>query len=57
MFIEPDLAIVRIEEHSYNISRIEVSMLVVLLQLQPTNVKASYEEGTARLTPSFFEVV
>ena len=57
MFLKPDLAVVRIEEHGHNIGRIEISNLIILLQLQPANVKACHEVGAARLTPSFFKVV
>jgi hypothetical protein len=32
-------------------------VLVVLLQLQPTDVQAGHKKGAARLTPSLFEVV
>jgi hypothetical protein len=38
------LAVVRIEEHSQNIRRIEVGDSVVLLQLQLTNVEAGHKE-------------
>jgi hypothetical protein len=31
VLFEPDLAVIRIKEHCYNISRIKVSVLVVLL--------------------------
>jgi hypothetical protein len=44
VLFEPDLAVVRIEEHSQNIRRIEVGDGVVLLQLQLTNVKAGHKE-------------
>jgi hypothetical protein len=57
VLFEPDLAVVRIEEHSQNIRRIEVGDGVVLLQLQLTNVEAGHKEWTTRLTPSFFKVV
>ena len=57
MFLKPYLAVVRIEEHGYNIGQIEVSNLIILLQLQPANVEAYHEVGAARLAPSFFKVV
>jgi hypothetical protein len=38
MFFELKLAVVRIEEHGYNISRIQVSFAVVFDKLLPSNI-------------------
>lgn len=57
MLFEPDLAVVRIEECYYNISRIEVSNPVVLLQLHLAKIEGCHKEGSPRLTPSLFKVV
>jgi hypothetical protein len=43
MFFEPKLAVVRIKEHGYNISRIQVSFALVFDKFLPSNIQASHE--------------
>jgi hypothetical protein len=49
VIFEPELAVVRIEEHSYNVGRIQVSFLVVLPEFLLPYVQAYYEVTRARL--------
>jgi hypothetical protein len=48
---EPAVFIVRIKEHSYNIGRSEICLLVVLTELYLSNIKAYYEVTYTRLAP------
>ena len=56
MLFELDLAVVRIKEYYYDISRAKISDYVVLLQLYLAKIKVYYKEATTRLAPSFFEI-
>ena len=56
MLSELVLAVVRIEEHGYEIGWIKVSFLVVLTQLRPSNIEGCHEVLGARLTSSCFKV-
>jgi hypothetical protein len=49
VLFEPKLAVVRIEEYSYNIGRIKVSLLVVLPEFLLTYVQTRHKVTRARL--------
>jgi hypothetical protein len=56
MFFELKLAVVRIEEYGYNISRIQVSFAVVFDKLLLSNIQASYEVSRSRLVAASLEM-
>jgi hypothetical protein len=43
--------IVRIKEHSHNVGRSEICLLVVLVELHPSNIEACHKVAYTRLTP------
>jgi hypothetical protein len=56
MFFEPKLAVVRIKEYSYNISRIQVSFTVVFDKLLLSNIQVSYKVSRSRLVIASLEI-
>jgi hypothetical protein len=54
---EPAVFIVRIKEHSYNISRSKIYLLVVLTELYLSNIKACYKVTCARLAPPSLKMI
>jgi hypothetical protein len=54
---EPAVFIVRIEEHSHNVGRCEICLLVVLAELHLSNIKACYEVTCARLAPPSLKIM
>jgi hypothetical protein len=49
--------VVRIEEHSHNIGRSEICLLVVLAELHLSNIKAYHKVACARLTPPSLKIM